>query len=152
MKIITENKRAYFDYQILQAFEAGIVLKGFEVKAVKSGRANIAGSLAVPKATFHGSELWLINADIPPYQAGNTPADYNPKRDRRLLLKKEEIKSIAGSLTNKSLKLVPLKIYVKNNLVKLELGLARLKKKQDKRAAITERQTKKELRSRKNEI
>src|SRR3990167_8191001 len=90
--IITTNKRAYFDYQILETIEAGVELKGFEVKAIKTGRINLAGSYVV----IRNNEAWLINADIPAYQPKNAPIDYDSKRTRRLLLKKSEIKNLIG--------------------------------------------------------
>ncbi len=136
MKVIAENRRARFDYQILETYEAGIELKGFEVKAVKTGRINLAGSFAAVK----DNQLWLINADIPPYQPANTPADYDPKRSRRLLLKKSEIKELIGKIQRAGLTLLPLRVYNKNRLIKIELGLGRGRKKQDKRAAIKQRE------------
>lgn len=141
MKGLAENRRAYFDYQILETFEAGIVLYGFEVKAIKSGRINLSGSFAVPK----DEEIWLINADIPPYQPKNTPRDYDPKRTRRLLLKKSEIKYLLGSITSRGLRLVPIKVYTKNNKIKLELGLARIRKKADKRQSLIKKAVEKEI-------
>lgn len=133
--VISTNKRAYFDYQILQTFEAGIELKGFEVKAIKSGWINLAGSYVIIK----NSQLWLLNADIPPYQPKNTPADYEPKRTRRLLLKKSEIKNLIGQVKQKGLTLIPLKVYTKNHRIKIEIGLAKSRKKFDKRELIKKR-------------
>ena len=86
MEVFAENKKARFDYSIIQTYEAGIELKGFEVKAIKSGHVNLAGSFVLPRATPRGgSELFLLNADIPPYQPLNTPEGYDQKRSRRLL-------------------------------------------------------------------
>ena len=143
MTLISENKKAYFDYQILETFEAGIELLGFEVKAAKNGRINLAGSSVMPE---HG-QFFLINADIPPYQPNNTPLNYDPKRPRRLLLKKEEIKTLIGAVNRTALRIIPLKAYTKNNLIKLELGLARTKTKSDKREAIIKKVSKKEIRT-----
>ena len=150
--IYTENKRAFYDYEFLERFEAGIVLKGFEVKAVKSGRVNLAGSYAVPKAATTrsrssgstGVELWLLNTDIPPYQPGNTPPDYDPKRSRRLLLKHDEIKYLLGKVRT-GLTILPVKVYTKHGLVKIELALAKPKKKYDKRETIKKREAKREI-------
>ena len=136
-----ENRKARFDYQVLETFEAGIELKGFEVKAVKSGRANIAGCFAI----IRDGELFLLNADIPPYQPKNTPKEYDPKRTRKLLVKKEETGYLAGKLKSENLTLVPLKMYNKNGKVKLLLGLARHKKKFDKRETIKRRETEREI-------
>ena len=142
MTNLAENRRAFFDYQILEKFEAGIALYGFEVKAIKSGRVNIAGSFAIPK----GEEIWLLNADVPPYQPKNTPLDYDPKRSRRLLLKKSEIKYLLGSINSRGLRLVPTKVYTKNNLIKLELGLGKVKKKADKRQVLIKQAVEREIR------
>ncbi|HEY4475765.1 MAG TPA: SsrA-binding protein SmpB [Candidatus Paceibacterota bacterium] len=141
MAAYAENRKALFDYQIIETFEAGIELKGFEVKAIKSGRINIAGCFAVPRE----NEVWLLNADIPPYQPNNTPADYDPKRSRRLLLKLEEIKYLLGKIHSANLTLVPLRVYNKRGLIKVELGLGKPKKKADKREAIKKRESKREI-------
>ena len=138
---ITTNKRAYFNYQILEAYEAGIELKGFEVKAIKSGRVNLAGSYAILK----DSQIWLLNTDVPPYQPKNTPLDYDSKRSRRLLLKKTEIKGLIGKIQEKGLTLVPLKVYTKNRKIKIEIGLAKSRKKVDKRELIKKRESEKEI-------
>jgi len=140
--IITTNKRAYFDYQILETIEAGVELKGFEVKAIKTGRINLAGSYVV----IRNNEAWLINADIPAYQPKNAPIDYDSKRTRRLLLKKSEIKNLIGSIVEKGLTLMPLKVYTKNRKVKIEIGLGKSRKKKDKRELIKKREAKREMR------
>ena len=151
---MAENRRARFDYEILETFEAGIELRGFEVKAVKSGRVNLAGSFALPRAhstssgqaTSRGdAEIWLLNCDIPPYQPKNTPHDYDPKRSRRLLLKKAEIKYLLGSITSRGLRLIPIKIYTKNNRIKLELGLGKAKRQIDKRESLKKKEIKREI-------
>ncbi len=146
MSVYAENRRARFDYQILETFEAGIELRGFEVKAIKSGRINIAGTFAVPRVSPKGSaELWLLNADVPPYQPANTPGDYNPKRSRRLLLKKSEIKYLLGKIQSAGLTLMPLRVYTKRGIIKVELGLGKPKKKYDKREAIRKREAKRDI-------
>lgn len=141
MEVYAENRKARFDYEILEIIEAGIELKGFEVKAVKSGKCSIAGSYAVPK----GETLWLLNADVPPYQPNNTPAGYDPKRSRRLLVTREEVREFIGKTKSARLTLVPLRVYNKAGLVKVELGLARPKKKRDKRETIRKREVTKEI-------
>jgi len=138
---IATNKRAFFDYQILETYEAGIELKGYEVKSIKTGRINLAGSYAVLK----NNQVWLINADVPPYQPKNTPSDYDPKRSRRLLLRKTEIKGLIGQIQEKGLTLVPLKVYTKNRKIKIEIGLAKSRKKVDKRELIKKRESEKEI-------
>ncbi len=139
--VISTNKRAYFDYQILETYEAGIELMGFEVKAIKTGRINLAGSYAIVK----NNQLWLLNADVPPYQPKNTPADYAPKRTRRLLLKKKEIKNLIGQTKQKNLTLVPLKVYAKNGRIKIEIGLVKSRKKFDKRELIKKREVQRQI-------
>lgn len=141
MKTIIENKKAYFNYQVLEKFEAGISLIGQEVKSIKLGRINLAGSYVVLK----NSEVFLIGANIPPYQPKNAPSDYNPKRSRKLLLKKSEIKHLIGKVKQKGLTLVPLKVYTKRGKIKLEFGAAKGKKKVDKRELIKRREVEREM-------
>ncbi|MEK7548873.1 MAG: SsrA-binding protein SmpB [Patescibacteria group bacterium] len=141
MPVITINKRAYFDYEILETFEAGIELFGFEVKSVKNGRINLAGSYAI----IRGGEIWLINTDIPAYQPKNAPPDYNAKRNRRLLLKKKEIEFLIGKTVEKGLTLVPLKVYTKERKIKIEIGLTKNRKKKDKRELIKKREAEREI-------
>lgn len=141
MKPLTENRKAYFDYEILKTYVAGIVLFGFEVKSIKSGRMNLKGSFVVLK----GSEFYLLNADIPPYQPKNTPANYESQRSRKLLLHKSEINELIGKSKEKGLTLVPLKVYTIRGKIKIEFGIARGKKKYEKREKIKERETEKEM-------
>ncbi|MFA5083825.1 MAG: SsrA-binding protein SmpB [Candidatus Paceibacterota bacterium] len=139
---ISTNKRAYFDYKILEAYEAGIELRGFEVKAIKTGHINLAGSYAIIK----NNQLWLLNADIPAYQPKNTPLNYDSKRTRRLLLKTSEINNLSGKTREKGLTLVPLKVYTKNRRIKIEIGLAKSKKEFDKRETIKKREVQRQIR------
>ena len=158
------NRRAQYDYEILQTYEAGIELHGFEVKAVKTGHINLTGSFAVVRPTrsktrqastdakvhrtsngASGNEVWLLNAMIPAYQPKNAPADYDPQRTRRLLLHKSEIKELVGGASRQGLTIVPLKVYIKHNRIKILIGLARHKKKGDKREIIKKRETKREI-------
>ncbi len=140
-KLISENRRARFDYEILDTVEAGIELKGYEVKAAKSGRLELAGSYAVVR---HG-EAELLNAQIPPYQPKNTPPEYDPARTRRLLLHKEEIATLIGKLKEKGTILAPLEAHLKNGKIKLTLGFGRSKKRADKREAIKKRDIEREI-------
>ena|SRR3989338_1459220 len=142
MPTLSENRKAYFNYEIIETFEAGIELLGLEVRAIKNGRANMAGSFA----TLKNGEGYLTNLDVPPYQLNNVPSDYNPTRPRRLLLKKEEIKYLAGKMKNDRLTLIPLKLYAKGPKIKVELGLARGKRTYEKREAIKKREVKREIR------
>lgn len=142
MQIIAENRRAKFDYQILETFEAGIELEGLEVKSAKNSRMGLAGSYAI----IRNGEAWLLNAQIPAYQPNNTPKDYDLLRKRRLLLRKNEIASLANRLKEKGLSLIPLRAFVKRNLIKIELGLARPRKKHDKREILKKRAAYREMR------
>jgi len=137
------NKRAYFDYNIIHKYEAGIQLRGFEVKAIKSGRLNLAGSHVIVR----DGEVSLLNADIPPYQPLNTPEGYDSKRTRKLLLKKEEIKSLIGKADEAGLTLVPLRVYSTRDLLKVEIGLARSRKAKDKRELLKKRADLREIRA-----
>ena len=142
MPVITENKKAYFSYAILEKFEAGLVLIGQEVKSIRSGRINLAGSYVMIK----DEEVYLIGCNVPPYQPKNAPLDYNPGRSRKLLLKKSEIKYLIGKTKQKGLTLVPLKVYTKKRRIKLEFGIAKGKRKIDKRETIKKRETAREMR------
>lgn len=141
--VIATNKRAYFDYEILETYEAGIELSGVEVKSIRAGRVNLAGSYVL----IRGNDVRLLNADIPPFQPQNTPEDYNSKRTRHLLLNKSEIKNLIGRIHEKGLTLMPLKVYTKNRKIKIEIGLAKSRKKADKREFIKKRDVRRELKS-----
>ncbi|PIR89720.1 SsrA-binding protein [bacterium (Candidatus Gribaldobacteria) CG_4_10_14_0_2_um_filter_33_15] len=137
------NKKAYFNYEILETFQAGIVLIGQEVKSIKNGRISLAGSYIILKE----EEFFLIGANVPPYQPKNAPRDYDPKRFRKLLLKKSEIKYLIGKSRQMGLTLIPLKVYTKQQKIKLEFGLAKGKKKVDKREKIKKREIEREIRT-----
>lgn len=137
MVALAENRKAYFDYEILETYEAGLVLSGPEVKSIKNGRMNLAGCYI----NIHDGELYLIGASIAPYQPKNQPADYDPVRSRKLLLHKKEIMSLIGKIQQKGLTLVPLKVYNKGRRIKLEFAIVRGKKKYDKRNVIAKRET-----------
>ena len=141
MKIIAENKKAYFDYEILEKFEAGIVLTGQEVKSIRSGRINLAGSYAV----LDKEEVFLLNAQIPPYQPKNAPPDYDPARARKLLLNKSEIKYLVGKAQEKRLTLIPLRVYTKKGKIKLEFGLGKGRKKASKKELLRKRDIEREI-------
>ena len=143
MRIILENKKALFDYIILEKFEAGIVLQGIEVKSIKTGKMNLRGSFVVIKQPC--TEIFLIGANIPPYQPNNTPDSYDPKRSRKLLLKKIEIKRLIGKSREKGLTMVPIKVYTIKGKIKIEFAIVKGKKKFDKREKIKKRETKKEI-------
>ncbi len=136
-----QNKKAYHDYEILEEIEAGIALKGFEVKSIKQGKASLKGARVVVR----GNEAFLIGANIPPYQASNTPKDYDPERARKLLLHKKEIAKLIGKEQQKGLTLPALSLYNKGGLVKLKFAVARGKKKFDKRESIKKRDIERDL-------
>lgn len=148
MEILSENRKAGFEYEILEKLDAGIELKGYEVKSVKIGRFAITGALCAPhvtRSTGSGqAELFLMNSDIPPYQPLNTPAGYDSKRPRRLLVTKKEVNHLIGSF-NKGMKIIPLKVFVKNNLIKVEIALVRNKRKGDKREYLQKKDSRKEI-------
>jgi len=141
MTTFAYNQKATFNYEILEIYEAGIVLFGFEVKAIKTGRMSLAGTFII----IRDGELYLTNAYIPPYQPKNTPPDYDPNRSRKLLMRKAEIASLIGKIKQKGLTLVPIKVYTKRGKLKLEFALAKGKKKFDKRNKIIERETKRKI-------
>lgn len=140
---IAENRRAKFDYKIEDTFEAGIELKGYEVKSAKAGYFQIAGA----RVLIRGGEAWLVNSHIPPYQPKNMPLDYAEDRARRLLLTKGEIKTITGALREKGRLLIPLQAYLKHGFIKLKLGLGQTRKKSDKREVLKKRTHIREMRA-----
>lgn len=142
MPTLAINPRAKYDYEILDTYEAGLVLSGQEVKSIKKGSMSLKGSYVV----IRKEEAWLINAQVSPYQPKNTPADYNSTRSRKLLLHKKEIKELIGKTKQKGLTLTPIRVYTKQNRIKLEFGLGRGKKKSDKREKIKKRETQRKIR------
>lgn len=135
MSDFATNPRARFDYEILETVEAGVVLRGYEVKSVKSGKASIKGAYV---RIIRGAP-WLVGATIAPYQAGNVPPEYDEHADRKLLMSKNQIASLVGLAQSHGVSLVPLRLFAKKGLVKLEIGIARGKKKYDKRDAIKQK-------------
>ena len=144
MPTLVKNKKAYFDYHILESIEAGLVLFGQEVKALRAGKASLSGSYI----TVAEEEAFLANCHISPYQPKNTPLEYNPSRKRKLLLKKEEIAELLGKEKEKGTALIPLRIYTKGKIIKLEMAIARGKKKADKRETIKIRDIDRDLKRR----
>lgn len=141
MKTLLKNKKARFDFEILEEFEAGIELFGFEVKALRAGKGNLSGS----HVTVRGGEAYLLNFKLPPYQPQNTPESYDTERPRRLLLSKKEIFELAEKERQKGLTIAPLSVYNKNRLIKVKIGVARGKKKYDKRETLKRRQAEREI-------
>ncbi|KAA0256892.1 SsrA-binding protein SmpB [Deferribacter autotrophicus] len=140
MKVLATNKKAFHDYEIIEKYEAGIVLKGTEVKSAKNGRINLRDSFIRIK----DGEAFLLNCHISPYEQGNI-MNHDPTRTRKLLLHKREIERLAGKVQEKGLTLVPLKVYLKNNLVKIEIALAKGKKLYDKRETIKKKDLEREI-------
>lgn len=143
-KNVVTNRKALHEYFIIDRFETGIVLKGTEVKSLRQGNANLQDSYA----SLRKGEIWLIGMHISPFEKGNIN-NHDPKRDRKLLLHKREIRRLIGRVAEKGLTLVPLRVYFKNNVAKIELGLAKGKKSYDKREAIKRREVERHMRQEK---
>lgn len=134
---LADNKKARFDYEILETFEAGLVLTGQEVKSAKNGQIDLKGAFI----DFRGGKPFLVNARVSKYkQAGPLP-DYDPERPRALLLRQKEINRLIGKKQEKGLTILPLKVYNKGRLVKMEIGVAKGRKTRDKREIIKKRDT-----------
>ena len=140
-KLVASNRRARFEYEILDTFEAGLVLLGPEVKSLRAGRANLSDSYA----TIRGGEAWLLNAHISPYeQAGRAGPD--PLRERKLLLHRSEIARLSGKVRERGFTLIPLRMYFRDGRAKVELALARGKRAYDKRETIRRREEERSVR------
>ena len=133
-KVIVSNRKARFEYFIVQTYEAGLVLQGTEVKSLRQGKGNLTDSYA----NFRGGDLWLLNSQISEYKEGNIN-NHDPYRERKLLLNKSEIRKIRFKMEEKGMALIPLSLYLKGGKVKVELALARGKKMYDKRETIAKR-------------
>ncbi len=136
MKILAKNKRAFYDYDIQEQLEAGIVLLGHEVKSVKTGHISLKGA----HATIHDNEVVLVNASIPALPQAGALVGYDPNRSRKLLLHAREIARIIGRKTERGATVVPIEVYVKNQLIKVRLGIGVGKKEYDKRESIKRRE------------
>lgn len=141
MTTLQKNRKARFNYEILDTYTGGIELLGFEVKSVKAGH----GSVSESYLKLRGGEVFLVGAHIPPYQPKNTADDYNPYRERRVLLTRKEIEEIKKKMQSANLTLVPISLYNKGRYVKVEIGLARGKKLTDKRQSIKKRDVERDL-------
>jgi SsrA-binding protein len=140
IKLIASNKKAYYEYEIISKYEAGVVLQGTEVKSLRSGRCSLQDAYAV----FRNLELYILNLHINEYDHGNRE-NHKPKRDRKLLLHDYEMNKMRNSVKDKGMTLIPLSIYFSGHLVKIEIATVRSKKKYDKREATKERETKREI-------
>lgn len=139
-KVVASNRRARHEYFLLETFETGIALKGTEVKSLRQGKASLQESYA----TIKNGEVWLVDMHVSPYERGAIDA-HEPTRIRRLLLHKKEIRRLVGKLTEKGITLIPLRVYFKNGIAKVELALARGKRAYDKREAIKQREAQREM-------
>lgn len=141
MSNLLVNKKATLNYTLVDTYQTGLQLYGLEVKSLRKKHGSLVGSFVVQK----DGELWLKGAYIPPYQPNNTPESYDPYRLRKLLLKKSELKKITMSRKGEGLTLIPIKLYNSNRFLKLEIALARGKKKHDKREALKKHDTDRDL-------
>ncbi len=141
-KLLADNRKAGYDYEFLDHWEAGVVLLGTEVKAIREGRVNLRDSYA----RMEGSELWMYNVHVSPYSHSGY-ASHEPLRKRKLLLNRAEIRKLIGRTVEKGLTLVPTRMYMKNGRVKVNIALARGKKSYDKRETIKKRETDRETRA-----
>lgn len=141
MTRLADNSKALYDYEIIERFTAGLELLGTEVKSVRAGRMNLRGSFV----GVRGNEAYLIGSDIPAYQPKNASKDYDPTRPKKLLLTKKELLELKDAETTKGLTIVPLSVYNKGKFLKLDLAIARGKKKFEKREKIKKREAERDL-------
>jgi len=141
MKPVIENKKARLEYDILESFESGMELHGYEVKSLRAGKASLVGARVVIRA----GEAYLVGATIQPYQEKNTPSSYDPERSRRLMLHKKEIADMASYEGQRGLTIVPIMVYNKDGRLKVQVAVARYRKKHDKREKLKERDTKRSI-------
>jgi SsrA-binding protein len=141
IKIVADNRQARFRYEILETYEAGVELKGTEVKSIREGKANLRDGYAL----IRNGEAWLLNVHISPYEHSSDFFNHDPRRTRRLLLHKKEIRKLIGKVEQEGLTLVPLKMYFKRGFVKITIALGKGKKLHDKRESIKEREDKREM-------
>jgi len=142
MKVYAENKKATFDYEVLEKYEAGLVLVGQEVKSIRTGQMQLAASYVI----IRNGRAELIGAKIPAYQPNNTAEGYNPEQTRKLLLNKKELDYLAGKVKERGFSLIPLKVYDNNGRIKLEFGLAKGKKSFNKKEKIKKRDVERDIR------
>ncbi|HEY9691870.1 MAG TPA: SsrA-binding protein SmpB [Oculatellaceae cyanobacterium] len=140
-KVVSDNRQARYLYEILETYEAGIELKGTEVKSIREGRSNIRDGYAL----IRNGEAWLINVHVSPHPTTSQYFNHDPRRTRKLLLHKQEIRKLIGKVEQQGLTLVPLKMYLKNGKAKISIGLAKGKKLHDKRQDLKQRQDKRDM-------
>ncbi|VXD12503.1 SsrA-binding protein SmpB [Planktothrix paucivesiculata] len=140
-KIVSDNRKARYLYEILETYEAGIVLEGTEVKSIRAGKVNLQDAYAL----IRGGEAWLLNAHISPFEKASVYFNHDPRRTRKLLLHKEQINKLLGQVEQKGLTLVPLKMYLKGGRVKIDIAVGRGKKLHDKRDDIRQKDDKRAM-------
>ncbi|MBW4498128.1 MAG: SsrA-binding protein SmpB [Scytonema hyalinum WJT4-NPBG1] len=140
-KVVSDNRQARYLYEILETYEAGIELTGTEVKSIRAGKANLQDGYAL----IRDGEVWLINAHISPYTASGQYFNHEPRRTRKLLLHREQIRKLIGKVEQQGLTLVPLKMYLKRGWVKVSIALGKGKKIHDKREDIKRRQDQRDM-------
>ena len=140
-KIVSDNRQARYLYEILETYEAGIELKGTEVKSIRKGQANLRDGYAL----IRNGEAWLLNVHVSPHTTASHFFNHDPRRTRKLLLHKQEIRKLIGKVEQQGLTLIPLKMYLKKGLVKVSIGLGKGKKLHDKRDDLKQRQDKREM-------
>jgi SsrA-binding protein len=141
VKVVATNRKAYHDYHVEETHEAGLVLTGTEIKSVRAGSVNLRDSYVLARA----SEMWMLNVHIAPYEPASRQ-NVDPYRDRKLLLHRDQIMRLSGRSQEKGLTIVPLRMYLKNNRAKVEIGLVRGKRQYDKRQVIAKRESDREIR------
>jgi SsrA-binding protein len=141
MAAYIKNRKARFNFEILETFEAGLVLKGYEVKSIRAGKGKIDGAYVIVR----GEEAFLVGASITAFQVANTPKSYDPEQPRKLLLSKKQLAKIENQTETARLTCIPLSLYNNGGLIKLEIALARGKKKADKRQSLKARDTKRDI-------
>jgi SsrA-binding protein len=140
-KVVADNRQARYLYEILETHEAGVELKGTEIKSIREGRANLRDGYAL----IRNGEVWLLNVHVSPHPTAGEYFNHDPRRTRKLLLHRQEIRKLIGQVEQKGLTLVPLKMYLKRGRVKVDLALVRGKKLHDKRDDLKERQDKRDM-------
>lgn len=141
MRQLANNSKVLFDYEILERFSAGLELLGTEVKSIKEGKMNLRGAFVA----IRGAEAYLVGAEIPAYQPKNAPKDYEPLRVRKLLLYRDELEELINAEKTKGLTIVPISVYNKSKFLKIDIAIARGKRKFDKRQAIKKRDVERDL-------
>lgn len=141
MTTYLKNRKAHFNFEIIDTLEAGLVLTGHEAKAIRTGRGKLEGAFV----QIRGDEAYLVGASVSPYQVANTPKSYEPERPRKVLLSRKQIDALKRKTETERLTCVPLRLYNNNRKIKLEIGVARGKKKVDKRETIKARDTKRDI-------